>query len=119
MTLQDGNDAATIGDTITIPSDIAGGAGSDFLQGSSSANDTLTTGPGGNSGQSAIGGTANIQNLSGAGGNDIFNVQNGSVDLIYCGDGNDVANVEVADGGWEGLFQHPQFSTCETLNEIP
>ncbi len=119
VTLQDGNDAATIGDTITIPSDIAGGAGSDFLQGSSSANDTLTTGPGGNSGQSAMGGTANIQNLSGAGGNDTFNVQNGSVDLIYCGDGNDVANVEVADGGWEGLFQHPQFSTCETLNEIP
>ena len=109
-----------VGLALTLgPAACAGGAGSDFLQGSSGANDTLSTGPGGNSAQSAMGGSANVQNLSGAGGNDTFNVQNGSVDFVYCGDGNDVANVEVADAGWEGLFQHPQFSTCETLNEIP
>ena len=118
VTLQGGRDAATIGDTITIPSDIAGGLGSDFLQGSSAANDTLSTGPGGNGAQSVMGGTA-TQNLGGAGGNDTFNVQNGSLDLVYCGDGNDVANVEVLDAGWEGLFGDPEFVTCETLNEIP
>jgi hypothetical protein len=119
VTLQDGDDEATIDDAVTVPSDIAGGTGSDFLQGSSAANDTLSTGSGGGGAQSAIGGSADVQNLSGAGGNDVFNVQNGSLDLVYCGEGNDVANVEVADSGWEGAFGHPEFVTCETLNEIP
>jgi hypothetical protein len=112
LVLNDGNDNAAIRDAITTPTTLEGGAGSDQLVGSEGANDTLITGPGG---FVAIG-----SNTANAGGDDTINTQNGVKDFVYCGIGNDVADVDAVDQSFEELFgAGPPYASCEQLHVAP
>jgi hypothetical protein len=110
--LNDGNDNAFVRDAVSIPTTLEGGAGADQLEGSENANDTLITGPGGTL---AIG-----SNTANGGGDDTIDTQNGVLDYVYCGIGDDVASVDSVDKSFEELFgAGPPYSSCEQLTVAP
>jgi hypothetical protein len=115
LMLGDLDDNANVLNSITIPSTLNGGAGADQLSGSDGANDVVISGP---DGFFAAGGPANTQS-GGGGGDDTIEAQNGVRDIVYCGEGNDVANVDAVDDSLEGLFGATDYETCEEVNEIP
>jgi hypothetical protein len=112
VVLNDGDDNAGIHDAVTIPTTLEGGPGGDQLFGSEGANDTLITGPGG---FAALG-----SNTTNGGGDDTIEAQNGAHDLVWCGAGDDVANVDGVDQSFEEIFGGgPPYASCEQLNEGP
>jgi hypothetical protein len=110
LMLNDGDDNAFIRDAITTPTTLEGGTGADQLIGSEGANDTLITGPGGSV---AFGGNSN------GGGDDTINTQNGVNDIVWCGSGTDVADVDAVDQGFDVFFGGQPYVTCEQLHVAP
>jgi hypothetical protein len=110
--LNDGDDIATTDDSVTVPSTLDGGAGRDRLRGGDSADDTIVTGPGG---ESAFGGEE-VLPFDG-GGNDTFETRNGALDAFFCGNGYDVANVGTNDVDW--FLAAYGIRTCEEVNRAP
>jgi hypothetical protein len=106
----DANDNASVFDSITIPTTLDGGAGDDQMIGGENSNDTLIPGPGG---FVAFGGNVN------GGGNDTINAQNGVRDIVWCGNGDDVANVDAVDDSFEELVGGSPYESCEVVNVAP
>jgi hypothetical protein len=112
--LNDGDDRTTIDDSVTVPTTLDGGPGRDHLRGGDNSDDTIITGPGG---ESAFGGEEVPPPFYDGGGENTFELRNGAQDVFFCGSDSDVVNAGTNDVDWFlGLYG---VRTCEVVNRAP
>jgi Ca2+-binding RTX toxin-like protein len=88
---------------------VTAGGGSDRVRGGAGA-DLLA----GNAGADVITGGAGSDVITGGTGDDVIDARDGAVDTVTCGDGNDVAKLDVDDVIADATAENPNGS-CETV----